>query len=167
MFAKEVADADLDREAGDLILLIGTDIAELHSTPVETTENLVLRKTIFGTGWTLYEYNDKYMQFLAQISLILLELISKRNVATAMRVRNGSFLVFFVERRKLKEASENGTKRAFDILLRCHDLMALSQLELYVKAEHPLEESHGMSDKDKVSIDKTSQAYKTSSGEEI
>ena len=61
MFAKEVADADLDREAGDLILLIGT-------TPVETTENLVLRKTIFGTGWTLYEYNDKYIQFLAQIS---------------------------------------------------------------------------------------------------
>ena len=44
MFAKEVADADLDREAGDLILLIGTDLAELHSTPVETTENLVLRK---------------------------------------------------------------------------------------------------------------------------
>ena len=39
--------------------------------------------------------------------------------------------------------------------------MALSRLELYVKAEHPLEESHGMSDKDKVSIDKTSQAYKT------
>ena len=68
MFVKEVADADLDREAGDLILLIGTDLAELHSTPVETTENLVLRKTIFGTGWTLYEYNDKYIQFLAQIS---------------------------------------------------------------------------------------------------
>ena len=34
------------------------------------------------------------------------------------------------------------------------------QLELHVKAEHPLEESHGMSDKDKVSVDKTSQAYK-------
>ena len=48
--------------------------------------------------------------------LILLELISQRNVATAMLVRNGSFLVFFVERRKLKEASENGTKRAIDIL---------------------------------------------------
>ena len=30
-----------------------------------------------------------------------------------------------------------------------------------MKAEHPLEESHGMSDKDKVSIDKTPQAYKT------
>ena len=59
MFAKEVADADLDGEAGDLILLIGTDIAELHSTPVKTTENLVLRKTRFRTGWTLYEYNDK------------------------------------------------------------------------------------------------------------
>ena len=44
---------------------------------------------------------------------------------------------------------------------RSHGLMALSRLELYVKAEHPLEESHGMSDKDKVSIDKTSQAYKT------
>ena len=63
--------------------------------------------------------------------------------------------------KEVKKASENGTKRAFDILLRCHGLMALSQLELYVKAEHPLEESHGMSDKDKVSIDKTSQAYKT------
>ena len=75
--------------------------------------------------------------------------------------------MFSVERRKLKEASENGTKRAFDILLRCYGLMALSQLELYVKAEHPLEESHWVSDKDKVSIDKTSQAYKTSSGEEI
>ena len=35
MFAKEVADADLDREAGDLELLIGTDPAELHPTPVE------------------------------------------------------------------------------------------------------------------------------------
>ena len=44
MFAKKVADADLDREAGDLVLLIGTDLAELHSTPVETTGNLVLRK---------------------------------------------------------------------------------------------------------------------------
>ena len=59
MFAKEVADADLDREAGDLELLIGTDPAELHPTPVETTENLVFRKTRFRTGWTLYEYNDK------------------------------------------------------------------------------------------------------------
>ena len=59
MFVKEVADADLDREAGDLILLIGTDLAELHPTPVETTENLVFRKTRFRTGWTLYEYNDK------------------------------------------------------------------------------------------------------------
>ena len=88
MFAKEVADADLDREAGDLELLIGTDPAELHPTPVETTENLVFRKTRFRTGWTLYEYNDKlissegdsvdkskanfvntkYIQFLAQIS---------------------------------------------------------------------------------------------------
>ena len=78
-----------------------------------------------------------------------------------MRVRHGSFLVFFVERRKLKESSENGTKRAIDILLRCHGLMALSRLESYVKAEHPLEESHWVSDKDKVSIDKTPQAYKT------
>ena len=59
MFAKEVADADLDREAGDLVLLIGTDLVELHPTPVETTENLVLRKTRCGTGWALYENNDK------------------------------------------------------------------------------------------------------------
>ena len=36
----------------------------------------------------------------------------------------------------------------------------MRQLELHVKAEHPLEEIHGMSDKDKVSVDKTSQAYK-------
>ena len=35
VFTKEVADEDLDREAGDLELLIGTDPAELHPTPVE------------------------------------------------------------------------------------------------------------------------------------
>ena len=54
VFAKEVADEDLDREAGDLDLLIGTDLAELHPTPVETKEKLILLKSRFGTGWTLY-----------------------------------------------------------------------------------------------------------------
>ena len=43
----EVVDEELERDGGDLDLLIGTDLAELHPVPVETEGKLVLLKSRF------------------------------------------------------------------------------------------------------------------------
>ena len=53
MFDQDVTDEDLDREGGDLDLLIGTDLAELHPSQVAKKEKLVLLESMFGSDWTL------------------------------------------------------------------------------------------------------------------
>ena len=57
VFDQDVTDEDLDREGGDLDLLIGTDLAELHPSQVAKKEKLVLLESMFGSGWTLYGYD--------------------------------------------------------------------------------------------------------------
>ena len=89
IFNHEITDKDLDRDGGDLDLLIGTDLVELHPTPVAVKGKLVLLKSRFGSGWTLCGYdgdvietdgdaidrsqvnfvNTKDMQFLDLISM--------------------------------------------------------------------------------------------------
>ena len=50
---------DLDREGGDPSLLIGTDLAKLHPTQVAKKGKLVLLESMFGSGWTLFGYDQK------------------------------------------------------------------------------------------------------------
>ena len=61
-FDLDVNDEDLDREGGDLDLLVGTDLAELHPTPVQVKDKLVLLKSRFGSGWTLYGYDNEVIE---------------------------------------------------------------------------------------------------------
>ena len=49
-----VTDRDLERDGGDLDLLIGTDLAELDLRQVNKKRKLVLLESIFGSGWTLF-----------------------------------------------------------------------------------------------------------------
>ena len=58
----DVRDADVTRVAGYLDLLIGTDLAELHPIHVQTIQKLVLLKSRFDSGWTLFGHNDEVLE---------------------------------------------------------------------------------------------------------
>ena len=58
-FDSQITNEDLAREKGNLDLLVGTDLAELHPVPVETKGKLVLLRSRFGSGWTLLGFNDE------------------------------------------------------------------------------------------------------------
>ena len=57
LFDQQITDEDLERDGGDLDLLIGTDLAELHPSQVDTKGKLVLLKSMFGSGWTMFGYD--------------------------------------------------------------------------------------------------------------
>ena len=59
IFDQQITDEDLEREGGDLDLLIGTDLAELHPSQVDKKGKLVLLKSMFGSGWTMFGYGEK------------------------------------------------------------------------------------------------------------
>ena len=59
LFDQQITDEDLERGGGDLDLLIGTDLAELHPSQVDTKGKLVLLKSMFGSGWTMFGYDEK------------------------------------------------------------------------------------------------------------
>ena len=56
MFSDEMQEKFLDwgvRPSGQVELLVGSEVAHLHPTADETVENLVIRRSIFGTGLVL------------------------------------------------------------------------------------------------------------------
>ena len=54
-----VTDRDLERDGGDLDLLIGTDLAKLNPRQVDKKRKLVLLESIFRLGWTLFGHDEK------------------------------------------------------------------------------------------------------------
>ena len=58
----DVTDEDLEREGGNLDLLLGTDLAELHPTHVQTKDKLVLFKSKFGSGWTVCGFDNDIIE---------------------------------------------------------------------------------------------------------
>ena len=57
-----MTDQDLERDGGDLKILIGTHLAELHLSQVDKKEKLVLLGSIFGSRWTLFGYDKKIIE---------------------------------------------------------------------------------------------------------
>ena len=41
------------RPTGEIEVLIGNEVAHLHPTHFETMERMVVKKSLFGTGWVL------------------------------------------------------------------------------------------------------------------
>ena len=48
-------------------MLVGTDLAELHPTPVQVKDKLVLLKSRFGSGWTLYGYDNEVIESVGDV----------------------------------------------------------------------------------------------------
>ena len=55
---KTLNNCDLQRTSGTLDILAGTDIASLHPHSHYSIDNLVIMKTIFGSGWTVMGHNS-------------------------------------------------------------------------------------------------------------
>ena len=55
-------DRKLDRKGGDIKMLIGTDVASIHPVKVANLGDLIIMKTIFGTGWTMMGHSKKHVQ---------------------------------------------------------------------------------------------------------
>ena len=57
-----VTDAKLERTGGQLDLLIGSDLSDLHPKGVKDVGKLTLMRSNFGTGWTLMGHNEDLIQ---------------------------------------------------------------------------------------------------------
>ena len=55
---RSVTDEKLGRGGGELDLLIGSDLAQLHPKAVVDIDQLTLMKSKFGTGWTLMGHHN-------------------------------------------------------------------------------------------------------------
>ena len=58
-----INDKKLARDSGQIDLLLGTDLASLHPVKVATVGQLVIMKSVWGTGWTLMGHSDRHIQF--------------------------------------------------------------------------------------------------------
>ena len=61
-----VTDGKLARDQGDLDLLIGTDLAQLHPKAVADVDQLTLMRSKFGTGWTLMGHHKEIIQLTSK-----------------------------------------------------------------------------------------------------
>ena len=48
----------MNRPTGEVDIMIGSEAAHLHPVHFETVERMVVKKTIFGTGWVLNGANE-------------------------------------------------------------------------------------------------------------
>ena len=95
-----VNDADLERSSGDLDLLIGADLAELHPASVKVYNKLVLLRSMFGSGWTIFGFDknvvssdgDEYNKanHVAAKDIQFLELVSSESIGVDIPRRCGN-----------------------------------------------------------------------------
>ena len=57
-----LTDSKLDREEGELDLLMGTDLAHLHPMSVANVDQLVLMRSMFSTGWTVMGHHKELVE---------------------------------------------------------------------------------------------------------
>ena len=55
-------DRKLNRKGGDIKLLVGTDVASIHPVKVVNLGELIIMKTIFGTGWTMMGHSKSHVK---------------------------------------------------------------------------------------------------------
>ena len=58
-----VTDLKLSRDSGQVDLLLGSDLASLHPVKVATVGQLVIMKSVWGTGWTVMGHSDRHIKF--------------------------------------------------------------------------------------------------------
>ena len=58
------SDEKISRVGGELDLLIGSDLANLHPKFVANINHLVILRSLFGTGWTFMGHNKDHITFI-------------------------------------------------------------------------------------------------------
>ena len=61
--ASSFSDEKISRVGGELDLLIGSDLANLHPKFVANINHLVILRSLFGTGWTFMGHNKDHITF--------------------------------------------------------------------------------------------------------
>ena len=76
-----VTDEKLQREPGNLDILIGTDLASLHPKAITNVGQLTLLRSRFGTGWTLMGHSKEHVKMTSKNTGV------KANVCAVERVK--------------------------------------------------------------------------------
>ena len=76
-----VTDEKLQREPGNLDILIGTDLASLHPKAITNIGQLTLLRSRFGTGWTLMGHSKEHVKMTSKNTGV------KANVCAVERVK--------------------------------------------------------------------------------
>ena len=76
-----VTDKKLQREPGNLDVLIGTDLASLHPKAITNVGQLTLLRSRFGTGWTLMGHSKEHVKMTSKNTGV------KVNVCAVERVK--------------------------------------------------------------------------------
>ena len=64
--SSSLTDEKLSRDGGELDILMGTDLANLHPKTVANINHLVILQSLFGTGWTIMGHNEDHVQFIGE-----------------------------------------------------------------------------------------------------
>ena len=78
---KDLTNRKLSRTGGQVQMLIGTDVASIHPVKVASIKELIIMKTVFGSGWTMMGHSDKHVRLKKPQSELKINVTSIESIA--------------------------------------------------------------------------------------